>query len=666
MSRLEKLRNASSSHDIAKLLGYKSSTLTYILYKIPEDQKYTEFTIAKKNGGTRNIKAPTKKLRELQKRLTTLLYDCMEELLPENEQLKKDKNKQTSQRSNRAVSHGFKKGLSIASNAAKHKQKKYVLNLDIEDFFPSINFGRVRGYFIKNKDFRLNPKIATIISQIACHDNTLPQGSPCSPVISNLIGQVLDMRLVKLAKKHKCTYSRYADDLTFSTNQKAFPKELAYKKRKKKSDWVIGKKLSDSILNTGFTINASKTRMQYEDTRQIVTGLVVNRVVNTKSEYYRYARVMCQSLFMTGTFHLPPSKEEKKEAKKNCFIGLFIKIKHVVFKEIDQNTEKIDPIEFSEEGEHMPESPSIKQLEGILSHIYYVKNYRNKYAQKGFREARHDGKFAPPKHDKNSDELPISDGYPPHNRCNQYTDESHQVSVDGIKNLYAKFLFFKHFIFLDKPLIFCEGKTDNIYYECALKQLAKDYPELVEKKGKETKYKISFFNKTETVIDMLKMAEGSGGMEYILKGYKRRMKKYAFKEGKKHPVIMIADNDDAGRGLLGAAEKIASKKAKGGFIHATENLYIVLLPKVKGKKNTEPEDYFNKDTLKATLGNKKKFYRKNEGLDPTKHYGKAAFARDVIKQKQDSIKFDNFKVLLDLIKEVVSSYENLYSHKKGP
>ncbi len=654
MSKLEKLRNASSLHDIAELLGYKSSALSYILYKIPENQKYTEFTIAKKNGGTRDIKAPIKKLKQLQRRLATLLYDCMEELLPEEEQLAKDNNKQSGLRSNRAISHGFKKGLSIASNAAQHKKKKYVLNLDIENFFPSINFGRVRGYFIKNKDFRLNSKVATVIAQIACHDNTLPQGSPCSPVISNLIGQVLDMRLVKLAKKHKCTYSRYADDLTFSTNQKIFPKELAYKKRRKRSDWIIGKELSNRILNTGFTINASKTRMQYKDTRQVVTGLVVNRVVNTKSEYYRYARVMCQSLFMTGTFHLPPSKEQKRVVKENCFIELFMKIKRIFLKEENKNAKKIDPRSFSEEDENTLISPSIKQLEGILSHIYYVKNYRNKYAQKGFRESRHDGKFAPPKHDKNSDDLPVSDGYPPHNRCNQYADESHQVSVDGIKNLYAKFLFFKHFIFLEKPLIFCEGKTDNIYYECALKQLAKDYPELIEKKGKEIKSKISFFNKTETIYEMFKIAPGSSGLIYIMQGYERRMKKYRY-TGKNYPVIMIADNDDAGKGLIKSAAKHYKTNNNGNVTHVIDNLYIILLPKINNK-DTDPEDYFDNQTRNILLNNKT-FHPKDNGFDSTKHYGKAAFARDVIKRKQDSIKFDNFKGVLDLINTVISDYQ---------
>lgn len=274
MSKLEQLRSCSNIFELASLLGYESRNLAFILYKIPDEKKYKTFTIPKKQGGVRTIQAPCDKLKKLQRKLSELLLECAEELLPDKERLAGKDQNQTPHRAKKAVSHGFKQGLSIASNAAKHKKKRYVFNLDIEDFFPSINFGRVRGYFIKNKNFQLDKKVATMIAQIACHENTLPQGSPCSPVISNLIGDILDIRLLKLAKKYKCTYSRYADDLTFSTNQKNFPKKIAFKKNKKKAVWIVGKELRNCILETGFKINPTKTRMQYNDNRQVVTGLI--------------------------------------------------------------------------------------------------------------------------------------------------------------------------------------------------------------------------------------------------------------------------------------------------------------------------------------------------------------------------------------------------------
>ena len=94
--------------------------------------------------------------------------------------------------------------------------------MDLECFFDSFHFGRVCGYFEKNKDFLLPREVSIIIAQIACYNGRLPQGAPSSPIISNLICQVLDMHLLKIAKKYRLDYTRYADDLTFSTNNRVF------------------------------------------------------------------------------------------------------------------------------------------------------------------------------------------------------------------------------------------------------------------------------------------------------------------------------------------------------------------------------------------------------------------------------------------------------------
>ena len=142
-----------------------------------------------------------------------------------------------------------------------------------------------------------------MIAQIACHDNELPQGSPCSPVISNLVAHLLDVRLARLARAHKCTYSRYADDLTFSTNQRDFPPELARPVPEQVSRWDLGELLATEIKNAGFCVNYQKTRMQYCNSRQMTTGLIVNQKVNIRSEYYRTVRAMCHTLFSTGEYY---------------------------------------------------------------------------------------------------------------------------------------------------------------------------------------------------------------------------------------------------------------------------------------------------------------------------------------------------------------------------
>lgn len=289
MSYLTKLKAATSRKELAQILGYKPKSLTAIVYKIHPDLKYTIFDINKKSGGKRTIKAPIPKLKKLQSHLSHVLYQCLLEI--------------DAKRNAAPLSFGFRHRRSIIENASRHKKRRWVLNLDLEDFFPSFNFGRVRGFFLKDEMFSLHPEVATTIAQIACDGNALPQGSPCSPVISELIAQILDMRLVRLAKMHNATYTRYADDITFSTNQKDFPVGLAEIDANNSSIWHLSEVLTNKIETAGFTINNSKTRMSFRGNRQMVTGLVVNNKVNVRSDYYRRARAMCDKLFQTGQYY---------------------------------------------------------------------------------------------------------------------------------------------------------------------------------------------------------------------------------------------------------------------------------------------------------------------------------------------------------------------------
>ncbi len=283
------------------ILGYKPKTLTAIVYQTPLALKYTTFNIDKKSGGNRTIKAPEPKLKKLQSHLSHALYQCLAEIEKE--------------RGAKPISFGFRKDRSIAENASRHKRRRWVLNLDLEEFFPSFNFGRVRGFFLKDKAFGLQPEVATTIAQIACDGTALPQGSPCSPVISELIAQILDMRLVRLAKKFGVTYTRYADDITFSTSQKDFPTGLASVDVNDPAVWHLSDELVDKIVAAGFAINNAKTRMHFRGSRQMVTGLVVNEKVNIRSDYYRRARAMCDMLFQTGQYYkavIQPHDEDEE------------------------------------------------------------------------------------------------------------------------------------------------------------------------------------------------------------------------------------------------------------------------------------------------------------------------------------------------------------------
>ncbi len=289
MTALERLKECNSLGDVAKLLSYTPRAFAYLVRIKPTQNKYKQFTIPKKSGGTRTINAPSPDLKLLQSRLSEMLQDCWEEI-------------SGSQKLTRSIAHGFVRGHSILSNAQQHKNRQFVFNIDLEDFFGSVNFGRVRGFFISNREFALSEPVATILAQIACHQNSLPQGSPCSPVISNLIGHILDIRLVSLARENGCTYTRYADDLTFSTNKRAFPSQIAKLNEGREHEWIPSEKLTQLIVRSGFRINPQKTRMQYRDSRQEVTGLVVNKKVNVPVDYRRVVRAMSDTYFKTGSF----------------------------------------------------------------------------------------------------------------------------------------------------------------------------------------------------------------------------------------------------------------------------------------------------------------------------------------------------------------------------
>lgn len=291
MSALLALKAAASLTDVATLVGFKPASLSYILYKKGAGQNYKKFEIPKRYGGTRRISAPTPELKLIQRRLADLLQDCSDEINKADDFAD-------------SIAHGFKRARSIVTNAKHHRGRHFVFNVDLHDFFGTINFGRVRGFFLKEKHFALNEKVATVLAQIACFENSLPQGSPCSPVISNLIAHVLDVQLVRIAARSGCLYTRYADDLTFSTNARMFPEAIAKCADDNANLWTVGSKVQRALDKCGFTLNPVKTRMQYWRSRQEVTGLTVNRKLNSRREYRQLVRAMVNRLVKKGSFEI--------------------------------------------------------------------------------------------------------------------------------------------------------------------------------------------------------------------------------------------------------------------------------------------------------------------------------------------------------------------------
>ena len=189
----------------------------------------------------------------------------------------------------KVVTHGFCKDRSVVSNAEPHVGQKYVLNIDIKDFFPSITLPRVRG-LLKKYPYEIGAEAADTIARLCCFCERLPQGAPTSPILSNMLCGRLDTRLRKLAKSTRCTCTRYADDITFSTSLSSFPRGLAY--YDEAGQLHIGQRLGKMISDEGFELNKDKLRLQHADQRQEVTGLVVNEKVNVKREYVREVRAM--------------------------------------------------------------------------------------------------------------------------------------------------------------------------------------------------------------------------------------------------------------------------------------------------------------------------------------------------------------------------------------
>lgn len=220
--------------------------MTRVIYIRNTDNLYSQFAIKKKNGSDRIISAPDSELKEIQSKLSDLLQDCLNNL---RENLKEDNH----------FSHGFERNRSIITNAEKHKSKKWVLNIDLCNFFDEFNFGRVRGYFLKNNNFSLNTELSTLIAKIACHQDKLPQGSPCPPVITNLILVSLDRQLSNLCNSAGCTYTRYADDITTSTNKKEFPKGII--RDQDERSITLNNKFLKEITSSGFKINHNKLRL---------------------------------------------------------------------------------------------------------------------------------------------------------------------------------------------------------------------------------------------------------------------------------------------------------------------------------------------------------------------------------------------------------------------
>lgn len=276
---VEKTQNIKTKEDLLALLNsIKIDELGSKAYPISMRQmnyhsnpdrswnRFKVFKIPKKSGGFRLISAPNKGLKDIQNWLNRYFQTIY---TPSN------------------TAMGFTAGRSVVDNAQKHIGQNYVFNIDLKDFFPSIKESRIWNR-LQLEPFNLPSDVAQMVAGMCCMKDfsdkesprfVLPQGAPTSPLLTNAICDTLDRRLQGLAKRFGLNYSRYADDITFSSLHNVYQENSEFRTE-----------LNRIISEQGFTINEAKTRLQKKGARQEVTGLIVSNKVNVTRKYVREIR----------------------------------------------------------------------------------------------------------------------------------------------------------------------------------------------------------------------------------------------------------------------------------------------------------------------------------------------------------------------------------------
>jgi RNA-directed DNA polymerase len=246
--------------DVAFALDLDPAKFFYVVQNADNGTYYRQFNIPKKSGGYRQISQPTRGLGLAQTRLANAL----------NHHYRR-----------RDYVKGYVKGTSFIENAQYHEKQRWILNIDIEDFFPSIGFARIRGMFL-SRLFDFNPRVSTILARITTFQDQLPQGARTSPILANFIAHNLDKRLLEIARDNRLRYTRYADDITFSSSDRRIPASVISSIKRKYEDGNIdlSPQVVDAFARSSFKINPKKTRLMLRSDRQEVTGLIVNEGVN--------------------------------------------------------------------------------------------------------------------------------------------------------------------------------------------------------------------------------------------------------------------------------------------------------------------------------------------------------------------------------------------------
>lgn len=285
-----------NSYHLSNLVGIKWDTLK----KLVDDnvKSYHKFYITKKDKiSKREILAPSEELSYIQKYIQTEILNKVR------------------------ISdscYGFVSGKNIIDNAKRHLNSEMILNIDLKDFFPSISSDRV--YYIFHKLCGYDKTLSFCLTKLVTYRNMVPQGACTSPIISNIVLYMLDIRLLKLSEKNSISYTRYADDITFSGSRNKINQQL-YK--------LVRKIVEDE----GFKLNTKKVHFSSNSQRQEVTGLIINDgKIRIKRNYIRKIE---QELYYIEKFGL--ENHIKNMGIHNSFYVEHLKGKIMFVREVDND-----------------------------------------------------------------------------------------------------------------------------------------------------------------------------------------------------------------------------------------------------------------------------------------------------------------------------------------
>ena len=250
---------------------------------------YNSFTIKKKNGKDRNILSPYTELKKIQFNiLNDLLYD-----------------KRISE-----YAKAYVKNISLIDNVKIHRGYKYILKLDISNFFENISYVDVYNIF---KEYGFSNGLCGVLAHLTTYDEYLPQGAPTSPYLSNLVMRKFDYIIGKWCKKHNINYTRYSDDMTFSMNE--YNKELI-------------RFVRVNLYKYGLELNNEKICLINNSSQQKITGIVVNNKIQVDSKYRKTIR---QEVYYINKYGIDEHiKRINIEDKKKYLDSLFGRIQFVL------------------------------------------------------------------------------------------------------------------------------------------------------------------------------------------------------------------------------------------------------------------------------------------------------------------------------------------------